>query len=188
MRLVVSCFPTPARGRCAAAQVPSAPGSKVLCAGLEPKEDSLLRNKRPEGSRRDSARASRVARFLGLTGLGGFAILGLFGILVLSGRAECAAAVAQVRISPLVGFIPSSLTVKSGNTVTWVNDGEFPHTVTSPEGAFASQAIQREKAFSFRFDAPGTSRTSPASSPRLPARLLFAEVTHLALDRPHTNE
>ena len=156
MRLVVSCFPTPARGRCAAAQVPSAPGSKVLCAGLEPKEDSLLRNKRPEGSRRDSARASRVARFLGLTGLGGFAILGLFGILVLSGRAECAAAVAQVRISPLVGFIPSSLTVKSGTTVTWVNDDELPHTVTSPEGTFASQAIHSDGVFSFRFDASGT--------------------------------
>jgi plastocyanin len=138
----------------------------------------MLRNMQAEGSRRGGSRTRQLARFLGFTGLG-FGVLALFWLFAPSDHAECARAAAQVRISPLFGFIPSSLTVKSGNTVTWVNDGEFPHTVTSPEGAFASQAIQREKAFSFRFDAPGTSRTSPASSLRLPAELLFAEEANL---------
>ena len=44
-------------------------------------------------------------------------------------------------MSPLFGFIPPTLTVERGTIVSWVNDDELPHTVTSTEGAFASQAI-----------------------------------------------
>jgi plastocyanin len=57
-------------------------------------------------------------------------------------------------------------------TVTWVNDGEFPHTVTSPEGAFASQAIRQEKAFSFRFDAPGTYTYFSGFQPKTAGRIV----------------
>ena len=130
----------------------------------------MPRNKQPENARRGCTR--RVGRSLGLTGLGGFAILALFGVFALSGHAECAGAVARVRISPRFGFIPSSLTVKSGTTVTWVNDDELPHTVTSPEGTFASQAIQSEEAFSFRFDAPGTYTYFSGFQPQLTGRII----------------
>jgi len=132
----------------------------------------MLRNKQPGGSRPVSSRTRRVARFLSLTGLGGFAILGLFAGFALSGRAEYVGAAAQVRISPLFGFIPSSLSVKSGTTVTWVNDDEFPHTVTSPEGTFASQAIQSQEAFSFRFDAPGTYTYFSGFQPKTAGRIV----------------
>ena len=59
-------------------------------------------------------------------------------------------------MSPLFGYIPSTLTVQRGTIVTWVNDDELPHAVTSTEGVFASQAIQSDESFFFRFDAPGT--------------------------------
>jgi len=130
----------------------------------------MLRNKQ-QGPRRGSSGTRQVARFLSL-GLGGFAILALFGVFAPSGRAECAAALAQVRISPLFGFIPSSLTVKSGTTVTWVNDDELPHTVTSPEGTFASQAIHNDEVFSFRFDAPGTYTYFSGFQPKTAGRIV----------------
>jgi plastocyanin len=59
-------------------------------------------------------------------------------------------------MSPLSGFTPSILTVQRGTTVSWVNKDESPHTVTSGEGAFASQALYSDQFFFFRFDKPGT--------------------------------
>ncbi|HTF33611.1 MAG TPA: cupredoxin family copper-binding protein [Myxococcota bacterium] len=53
-------------------------------------------------------------------------------------------------------FDPPSLTVPVGATVTWINRDDEPHTVTSAEGAFTSQALDTDDSFSFRFDAPGT--------------------------------
>ncbi len=121
---------------------------------------------------RGGSRTRRVPRILSSTGLGSLAILVLFGVFAVSSRADCAGAAAQVRISPLSGFIPSTLTVKSGTTVTWVNDDELPHTVTSAEGAFASQAIHSDEAFSFRFDAPGTYRYFSGFQPQIAGRIV----------------
>ena len=39
-----------------------------------------------------------------------------------------------------VQYSPAALTVKRGDTVTWVNKDPFPHTVTAP-GAFDSKDI-----------------------------------------------
>jgi len=39
-----------------------------------------------------------------------------------------------------VKYVPATLTVKRGDTVTWVNKDPFPHTVTAP-GAFDSKDI-----------------------------------------------
>ena len=75
--------------------------------------------------------------------------------MTLSGRAESATPPVQVRVS-LFGFTPSTRTVHAGTIVTWGNNDERPHTVTSADGFFASQAIFSGESFSFRFDAPGT--------------------------------
>ena len=53
-------------------------------------------------------------------------------------------------------FVPTTLTVKAGTTVTWANKDEEPHTVFSDTGLFRSSAIDTGEAFSFRFDTPGT--------------------------------
>jgi plastocyanin len=53
-------------------------------------------------------------------------------------------------------FVPSTLTVKAGTTVTWANKDEEPHTVFSDTGLFRSGAIDTGEVFSFKFDKPGT--------------------------------
>ena len=43
-----------------------------------------------------------------------------------------------------------------GDTVTWTNNGEHPHTVTADTGAFASQRLDPGASFSFTFTTAGT--------------------------------
>jgi plastocyanin len=53
-------------------------------------------------------------------------------------------------------FVPPSLTVKAGSTVTWTNLDQEPHTVVSTSGLFRSGALDTRESFSYRFAAPGT--------------------------------
>jgi LPXTG-motif cell wall-anchored protein len=53
-------------------------------------------------------------------------------------------------------FSPRTLTVDPGETVTWSNDGENLHTVTSDDGVFDSGPMDAGAAFSFTFEQPGT--------------------------------
>ena len=52
-------------------------------------------------------------------------------------------------------FTPQKLTVKVGDTVTWTNADDIPHTVTST-GHFRSKALDTDDKFSFTFTTPGT--------------------------------
>jgi plastocyanin len=50
-------------------------------------------------------------------------------------------------------FDPDQITVAPGTTVTWVNDGEAPHTVTSTDGKdLDSATLQPEDTYSFTFE------------------------------------
>jgi len=53
-------------------------------------------------------------------------------------------------------FGPKSLTVPVGATVTWTNHDDVPHTVTSRDKKFTSQALDTDERFSFTFTEPGT--------------------------------
>jgi plastocyanin len=59
-------------------------------------------------------------------------------------------------------FIPDTLTVKTGTTVTWVNQDGYVHTVTSGaspndlSGLFDSGNINGGGTFSFKFNKAGT--------------------------------
>jgi plastocyanin len=55
-------------------------------------------------------------------------------------------------------YEPAMLTVATGSTVTWVNQGTVPITVTSPDGLFDSDTIGPGASFSYTFDTPGTFR------------------------------
>ncbi len=55
-------------------------------------------------------------------------------------------------------FEPDQLTVAPGTTVTWVNDGEEPHTSTADDGTWDSGTLQPGESFSFTFDEPGIFR------------------------------
>ena len=52
-------------------------------------------------------------------------------------------------------FGPQKLKVKVGDTVTWINQDDIPHTVVSI-GHFRSKALDSEDKYSFTFTAPGT--------------------------------
>jgi plastocyanin len=53
-------------------------------------------------------------------------------------------------------FAPQQITVKSGDTVTWTNRDDIPHTVTSKTLAFRSKAMDTDDKFSFTFTTPGS--------------------------------
>ena len=53
-------------------------------------------------------------------------------------------------------FQPASLEVPAGSTVTWMNSGAAPHTVTADEGAFDSDRLAPGASFSQTFDTAGT--------------------------------
>ncbi|MDE2068963.1 MAG: cupredoxin family copper-binding protein [Bradyrhizobium sp.] len=51
-------------------------------------------------------------------------------------------------------FAPAQLKVKVGDTVTWSNHDDIPHTVVSA-GKFRSKAMDTDDTFSFTFTAAG---------------------------------
>jgi len=53
-------------------------------------------------------------------------------------------------------FMIMDVSVSPGSTVTWVNNDEEPHTVTSETGLFASGGLDTGQKFSFKFDKAGT--------------------------------
>ena len=64
-------------------------------------------------------------------------------------------------------FVPGSLTVKAGSTVTWANMDDEPHTVVSDIGLFRSGAMDTNEGFSFKFDKPGTYHFTCSIHPRM---------------------
>jgi plastocyanin len=54
-------------------------------------------------------------------------------------------------------FYPQTITVKSGEKITWINHDEEPHTVVSVEKQFKkSPALDTDEEFSVTTGAPGT--------------------------------
>ncbi len=51
-------------------------------------------------------------------------------------------------------FTPAELTVKVGDTVTWTNHDDIPHTVVSA-GKFRSKALDSDDSFTFTFATAG---------------------------------
>ncbi len=52
-------------------------------------------------------------------------------------------------------FLPQRITVKPGTTVTWTNDDDDSHTVTSSAKLFKSRPLDTGDKFSFTFTTPG---------------------------------
>jgi plastocyanin len=73
---------------------------------------------------------------------------------------------AKVEIEDFM-FEPTSIRVKAGDTVTWLNLDEEPHTVVSDSGLFRSSAMDTNDSFKFKFDKPGTYRFVCSIHPRM---------------------
>ena len=53
-------------------------------------------------------------------------------------------------------FDPADISVPSGTTVVWTNEGEKPHTVTAHDGSFASGTLYPGESYQVTFYEPGT--------------------------------
>ena len=53
-------------------------------------------------------------------------------------------------------FVPATLTIRVGETVTWINNDDIAHTATSDTGVFRSPFLEQGQSFSFRFTSVGT--------------------------------
>ena len=52
-------------------------------------------------------------------------------------------------------FVPATLTVAAGSTVTWTNQDEEPHTVVANDGSFHSPGMGSQATFSHTFATAG---------------------------------
>ncbi|TYK51315.1 cupredoxin domain-containing protein [Actinomadura decatromicini] len=78
------------------------------------------------------------------------------GMTMPSGSSAPAAPVAGNAVSIKgFAFVPATLTVHAGATVTWTNDDEEPHTVTSGKGLLRSPAMDAKATYRHRFARPG---------------------------------
>ena len=53
-------------------------------------------------------------------------------------------------------FVPATLTIRAGSTVTWTNHDEEPHTVAASDGSFHSPGMGTGATFSHTFSTAGT--------------------------------
>ncbi len=87
----------------------------------------------------------------------------LFSILLATAPsfAFAGAAVQQTTASPAaveiknMHFVPNTLTVAAGTTVTWENGDSNPHTVTDKGRVFRSAGLDTGDTFSYTFASPG---------------------------------
>jgi plastocyanin len=55
-----------------------------------------------------------------------------------------------------IKFVPDTVTIKVGQTVTWVNQDSAQHDVVANQGEFKSQLFDQGQSFSFTFTKAGT--------------------------------
>jgi plastocyanin len=95
----------------------------------------------------------------------------VLGAAALIGGAAFAAADATVTILHF-DFAPMALTVPVGTTVTWKNMDPEPHTVTSTDGSFRSQALDQGDSYRFKFSKAGTYKYICTVHPRMMASVI----------------
>jgi plastocyanin len=70
-------------------------------------------------------------------------------------------------------FGPATVTVPAGTTVTWTNNDDVPHVVTSDDNKmFKSKALDTDDRFSFTFTKPGTYNYYCAIHPKMTAKIV----------------
>lgn len=70
-----------------------------------------------------------------------------------------ATAKASIEGTSTFGFSPTTMSIKAGTTVTWTNNTQAPHTVSSDSGdpmSFNGSLDSNGSTFSFTFTQPGT--------------------------------
>jgi plastocyanin len=84
-----------------------------------------------------------------------FAHGAMAGFLCVAAACPAQAADIAVKIDNFT-FSPRTIKVSVGDTVTWTNADDIPHTVMSTTSTFKSKAMDTDDKFAFTFTAPGT--------------------------------
>jgi plastocyanin len=69
-------------------------------------------------------------------------------------------------------FMPMSVSINAGDTVTWKNEDGEPHTVTSDTGLFRSGGLDQDDSFSFKFDKAGTYNYVCSIHPKMVGKII----------------
>jgi plastocyanin len=70
-------------------------------------------------------------------------------------------------------FGPATITIPAGSTVTWTNNDDVPHVVSSDDNKmFKSKALDTDDRFSFTFTKPGTYNYYCAIHPKMTAKIV----------------
>lgn len=71
-------------------------------------------------------------------------------------------------------FTPAEITIKAGESITWTNRDDIPHTVTDAAHppVFRSQALDTDDKVTFSFDKPGTYRYFCSLHPHMQATVV----------------
>ena len=69
-------------------------------------------------------------------------------------------------------FMPASMTVPAGTTVTWVNRDDVPHNVVSTEKKFKSPVLDTDEQFSYKFTDPGAYEYFCSIHPKMTAKIV----------------
>jgi len=97
----------------------------------------------------------RVALFFGAVGVASLFAVALPRLTAAGDVAPTAAAAnATVKVDNFA-FLPATLTVTPGTTVTWKNEDDSPHRIGDKNGSFKSAALDTDDTFSHTFSAPG---------------------------------
>ena len=77
-------------------------------------------------------------------------------VLLPQAAAPAASPAPAVKVTMVDNYnLPGRVTVPVGTTVTWLNAGLLPHTVSAQRGALESGMVQPGQSYSFTFDTPG---------------------------------
>jgi plastocyanin len=83
------------------------------------------------------------------------AALALVAMVVMAPSATAQGTTTPVSIQDFF-FSPANVSVQAGSTVTWVNEGNVPHTVTSDDGQFDSGVLMPGDSYTVVFKGRGT--------------------------------
>jgi plastocyanin len=91
--------------------------------------------------------------------------VGMPGMTAMASEPPAASSAPSTAAAPVVGtavditnfaFAPATLTVKAGESVTWANHDEEPHTIAADDGSFHSPGMGTNATYSFTFTKPGS--------------------------------
>ncbi len=69
-------------------------------------------------------------------------------------------------------FMPASMTVPAGTTITWVNHDDVPHNVVSTEKKFKSPVLDTDEQFSYKFTDPGAYEYFCSIHPKMTGKIV----------------